>query len=240
MGVGKTLACVLAAAKAGVVVTLKILAALMFLATNYYAYYHLAKHSVVPEREQFVAFPKELGPFSCATNQVMSEKIENNLGVTDYLLCDFQSVDRSQFVNVYIGYHEVQARVDGGGTGVKAIHPPKHCLPGSGWNIIEHEKPAVSLPGLPEQPARVNRLVIAKGNARRLVYYWYQSRGRVIADDWKKIVALTWDRGMTGRTDGSLVRFTIPIVRDEIESADQVFFEIAEPLMRELPKFVPN
>ena len=71
------------------------------------------------------------------------------------------------------------------------------------------------VPGLPGGPAPVNRLVIARGEARSLVYYWYQSRGHVIADDYRKIVHLFWDRATRNRTDGSLVRFTVPVVRGD-------------------------
>ncbi len=59
----------------------------------------------------------------------------------------------------------------------------------------------------------MNRLVIAKGNQRQLTYYWYQSRGRVIAEDYMKMVHLFWDRATKSRTDGSLVRLTVEMYR---------------------------
>jgi EpsI family protein len=130
-------------------------------------------------------------------------------------------------------------REQGGGSDENSIHPPAHCLPGSGWDIIALETVDVDLPGLP-QPTRVRRLQIAKGNARQLVYYWYQSNGRVIAEDWKKIVYVGLDRALRGRTDGALVRFTMPIVAGDEAAAEAAFRELAPRVVAELPAYVPN
>jgi hypothetical protein len=83
-------------------------------------------------------------------------------------------------------------------------------------------------------------MVIARGNFRQLTYYWYQSRGRVISEDWKKIVYVGLDRASKGRTDGSLVRFTIPILRDDEARADAAFMELAPLILQSLPPYVPE
>ncbi len=84
-------------------------------------------------------------------------------------------------------------------------------------------------------------MVIAKGNVRRLVYYWYQSRGRVIAQDWQKIIYVGWDRATRGRTDGSLVRFTVLVTKDGgVAGAEAIFREIAPPVLSRLRAYVPE
>ena len=218
----------------------KIAAAIALLGLNFSAYYFLASNPVIPERDSFSLFPNQIGSWECGQRERMGEKIEALLGVTDYLFCNFTSSKQRANVGLYLGYHETQVRGDGGGSGVNAIHPPKHCIPGSGWNIIEHDKRLLEFDGLPTTPAEVNRLIVAKGDARQVVYYWYQSRGRVIADDWKKTVFLTLDRGLHRRTDGTLVRFTIPTrVSDEIDP-DAVFDDIASQVVPLLPRFLPQ
>lgn len=216
---------------------LKLLAGLGFLGLNFYIYHFFATAEVIPPRQNLSHFPLVLGDWRCAEREDMGDDIERNLGVTDYLLCTYAR--NGEAVGVYVGYHESQVRRGGGG-GETVIHPPKHCLPGSGWDIIGAEQVALDVPGLPERPATVNRLVIAKGEYRQLVYYWYQSRGRVIADDWKKIVNLFWDRASRQRTDGSLVRFTIPMVQGREAEAEQAFRELATLLLPELPAYVPE
>lgn len=220
--------------------TAKVGVAALFLALNAYVYHFLASEAVVPERRSFAEFPLELGPWQCPEPGEMQDKVVANLGVTDYLICTFRRDDPSGLVNVYVGYHETQIRTEGGGGDENSIHPPKHCLPGSGWSITEASQRPLDLEGLPERPHPVNRLIIAKGNERQLVYYWYQSRGRVIADDWRKVVDLMWDRARLGRTDGSLVRFTVPVTKEGMEVAEERFRELAARLLPRLAAYVPE
>jgi EpsI family protein len=221
----------------------KLLAALAFLALDLYAYHFLATDAVSPERTAFEEFPRELeGGWFCTERQTMEDQVIRNLGVTDYLLCDFRNRDTGAIANVYVGYHATQVREEGGGSGENSIHPPAHCLPGSGWDIIQNQTVSVEMPGLPGSQATVKRLVIAKGEARQLVYYWYQSRGRVISQDWKKIVYVGLDRAWKRRTDGSLVRFTVPIAgrADAEADADATFASLAPLVVQRLPAHVPE
>lgn len=220
---------------------IKPLVVLVFLGANFYVYQWFARSQVIPPRHEFAAFPMQLdGGWVCPQPEFMDEKTLDNLGASDYLLCQYRHEDPAAAVGVYVGYHETQVREEGGGAGENSIHPPKHCLPGSGWDIIAHRVVELDVPGLPERPARVNRLVIAKGDARQLVYYWYQTQGRVVAEDWRKIVYLSWDRARRQRTDGALVRFTTNIHQKDDEAAEQQVIALATSLMPLLPAYVPE
>jgi EpsI family protein len=219
---------------------MKVIVAIAFLALQLYIYQQLASEEVFPARSSFEAFPLELDAWSCEGLEPMPPAVERNLGVTDHLICDFRRADPPAYVNVYVGYHESQVRSEGGGAGGRSIHPPKHCMPGSGWDIVGHEQIELDLPGLPQRPARVNRVLIAKGLERRLVYYWYQSRGRVVADDWRKIVLMSWDRARLGRSDGSLVRFTAGVGEGREEAADETLLALAALVVPELPAYLPE
>ena len=217
---------------------IKILVALAFLGANFYIYNFLATREIHPPRATFASFPLQVGDWTCPKREVMESKVIENLGVTDYMICEFRSAGTPYPVGVYVGYHESQVGTEDGGE--TRIHPPAHCLPGAGWSIIRSEDVPLDIPGLPGAPAEVKRVVIAKGEARQLVYYWYQERGRVIADDWKKLVSLFWDRASLQRTDGALVRFTLPIVRGDEKSADEAFTNLAMQVVPRLPTYVPN
>ena len=219
----------------------KSIIALAFLMLNFYIYHWFASDEVIPSREPFAHFPLQLGDWTCPQRVAMDEPTLKNLGASDYLICDYHRANPASIVGVYLGYHETQIRTAGGGSvDANPIHPPKHCLPGSGWDIIAESKIALDLPGLPQRPAEVNRFVIAKGEARQLVYYWYQTQGRVIADDWQKIAYLSWDRARSGRTDGALVRFTVPLIRGDEAQADATFRDLAALMVPRLPTYVPN
>ena len=219
---------------------LKSLVVLGFLAVNFYVYHGFARAELFPPREAFAKFPLQLGAWSCPQRGVMDAKTLENLGASDYLICEFHRSEPAGFVGVYVGYHETQIREEGGGSGENAIHPPKHCMPGSGWDIIDHQVVELDVPGLPQRPGTVNRMVIAKGDARQLVYYWYQTQGRVIADDWRKIAYLSWDRMLHQRTDGALVRFTAPVVHKDEQAAERQIRELASEIVPRLAAHVPN
>jgi len=216
----------------------KVLVAVFFVGLNYYAYHNFAKNDIVPERQQFESFPDEIGDWRCEQRQSMDDDIIGNLGVTDYIVCAFERAGTNDWVDFYAGYHERQERSDSGKTTL--IHPPEHCLPGSGWDIIDNRDVMVDIEGMPTRPGQVKRLVIARGEARQLTYYWYQSRGRVLSVDWKKVLYVGLDRARLGRTDGSLVRFTIPIYQGQDQRAEAIFEDLAPRILAQISDYVPE
>jgi len=220
---------------------IKTLVAIAFLGLNFYTYNYLATNPVYPERASFAEFPDQFGDWTCRQRQELDEKVKSNLGVTDYIICYFTKPDDPIGVDVYVGYHQSQVREGGGGAGENSIHPPAHCLPGSGWDIIDSQTVPLGIDGVPNPgSATAKRLIIAKGETRRLVYYWYQSRGRVISEDWKKIVYVGLDRALRSRTDGSLVRFTVPIQQNDVAASDAAFHDLAPQILENLSAFVPE
>jgi EpsI family protein len=212
----------------------KVAVALVFIGLNLYTYRWLASDDYIPARASFESFPLTLGDWHCPGSEEMSEDVIAILGVTDYLICTFAREGGRTAINFYAGYHETQTRSDGGKETL--IHPPEHCLPGSGWDIIDSNIVPVEH-GIPGEAKRV---VIAKGNLRNLVYFWYQSRGRVIARNHEKVLYLFLDRAVERRTDGSLIRFTIPIEHGNVEEAEESFRSLASMLMPKMSEYVPN
>jgi EpsI family protein len=219
---------------------LKSLIVVGFLAVNFYVYHWFAREQVFPPRSEFATFPLELGAWGCPQHDLMDKGTIANLGVSDYLICDFHRDAPAGFVGVYLGYHKTQIREEGGGAGENSIHPPKHCMPGSGWDIIAHSVVDLDVSDPRQPPAKVNRMVIAKGEDRQMVYYWYQTQGRIIADDWQKIAYLSWDRARSGRTDGALVRFTTPIFHKDEVAAERQIQELANEIVPRLTAYVPG
>jgi len=217
----------------------KWVAGILVLALNFYVYHFFAADEVRPDRRSFEEFPRVLGDWTCDEPQVIGKDILVELGVSDYLACNYHQVGDEGLATLYVGYHASQVRKEGGGGGENSIHPPRHCLPGSGWDIIEAGTMEARVAGLPGEQNRINRFVIAKGETRQVVYYWYHSRGRVIAEDWRKILYVFWDRASRRRTDGSLVRFTVPVTQAN-ENADEQFFSLAAQVVPLLPDYVPE
>lgn len=218
----------------------KLIVAIGFLTLNFYVYHFMARQAVVPSRDRLAMFPLELEDWRCRRNEPLEPAVLKNLGATDTLVCNYVRADHSTAIGLYIGYHATQIREQGGGEGENAIHPPAHCLPGSGWDIIDSRTVPIATEGLPDPNAHAKRLIIAKGNERQLVYYWYQMQGRSIAEDWQKILYVGYDRATIGRTDGALVRFTIPFGRGGDEAVEEVLRDFLSRVVPLLPRFVPS
>jgi EpsI family protein len=124
---------------------------------------------------------------------------------------------------LYVGYYETQRQG-------QIIHSPQHCVPGGGWTILSHAYMPVPLPGRGE-PATINRVLIGKEGERQLVLYWYQERGRIIANEYAAKLYLITDAVTRNRTDGALVRISAPVVRSEDATLQQLleFIRIAYP-----------
>ena len=170
----------------------------------------------------------------------MDAEVLEALGATDYLICNYVRGDTHQVVNVYVGYHATQVREEGGGASENSIHPPEHCLPGSGWDVIDAQVVPLTIPGVEGLPGEAKRFVIARGSARKLVYFWYQSRGRVIARSHEVILYRFWDRATLGRTDGSLVRLTVPLSSRAPEDAEESLYNFANDFGPLLADYLPN
>ncbi|MDD3643430.1 MAG: EpsI family protein [Candidatus Krumholzibacteria bacterium] len=102
-------------------------------------------------------------------------------------------------IELFIGYFSAQQERS-------QIHSPKHCYPGSGWDILSEGSLMLRLPGRAE---RARRLVISDGIESRLVVYWFAMGGRVISNEF----ALKWSQmtsALLGRQQSAaFVRFSI-------------------------------
>jgi exosortase D (VPLPA-CTERM-specific) len=187
---------------------------------------------IIPPRASFVQFPTEIGDWH-GRRSALEGVFTDQLKLDDYLLVDYVR-SSGDAVNLYIAYYNSQRK---GG----AVHSPRSCLPGGGWQMREfgqRELPNVTLNG---QPVRVNRTLIELGNQRQLVYYWFQQRGRVIDNEFAVKWYLFWDALTKHRTDGALVRLIAPLAPSASESAaDRQLVDLASRVAPDLARFVPN
>ena len=107
------------------------------------------------------------------------------------------------------------------------IHSPKNCLPGEGWEIWKSASPTVMWDG---RPVVLNQYQIYRMNRRMTVLYWYQSRRRVIANEYLAKFMLVRDALLEGRTSGSFVRIVMPDQTDVISEG----YRFAEAVMHQV------
>lgn len=150
-------------------------------------------------------------------------------GMSDYLLRTFGGDSVRYVFSVYVGYYEEQV-------GGRSIHSPKNCLPGAGWEPISVDTRTVSVG--PES-YQVNRYLLGNENARAVVYYWYQGRGRVAWNEYAVKWELLRDKARWGRSDEALVRIVVP-VRGTEEEADAIAMRAAEEVIAPVFRAIPG
>lgn len=129
------------------------------------------------------------------------DDIVTALGVDDYINRHYVR-DAHPAVSLYVGYYASQRQGD-------TIHSPQNCLPGAGWRPVSSERVTIDAAG---RPIEVNRYLIQKGIERQAVLYWYQGRGRVVANEYANKLWLMFDAARLRRTNGALVRMITPVV----------------------------
>jgi EpsI family protein len=154
------------------------------------------------------------------------------LGVDDYVNRIYRA-SPTEVLSLYVGYYHSQREGD-------TIHSPMNCLPGAGWTPMDTRMVDVPISG--RAPIRVKRVVIAKGLDRQVVLYWYQSHGRVVANEYWSKVTMVYDAVRLNRSDAALVRVVTP-VRPSAggeEAADARIVDFVQALFPQLESHLPS
>ncbi len=185
---------------------------------------------VIPAREQLASFPQTLGQWT-STDIPITSDVLNVLGPGDFLLRDYQIAGGTD-VNLFIAYFPSQRAGD-------AIHSPKNCLPGAGWAPVKADRTMVTVPGRAPFPA--NRYLIAKGEDRQLVLYWYWAHDRIVASEYAAKFYLVADSIRERRSDGSLIRVSTQLMKGENpDRAEQRLLGFASEVVPLVNRYVPK
>lgn len=162
-----------------------------------------SKTEHVPPRTPLARFPVEIDAWRGRDTEPFTADVLKVLGADEYVSRNYQS--GRNYAGLYIGYYESQRQGD-------TIHSPLNCLPGSGWEPLS--KSYLSIPVKTDKAGErdiiVNRYVVQKGLDQQVVLYWYQSHGRVIANEYRSKLFMVYDAVRLNRTDAALVRVISP------------------------------
>jgi exosortase D (VPLPA-CTERM-specific) len=186
---------------------------------------------VTPRRQPLALFPMEFKGWHGVPDTLDSEFL-NALGLTDYLLADYTNeAGAGGPLNFYIGYYASQR------AGIHS-HSPQLCIPGGGWSIINQS--IVTIPLTSGEPLTANRVVIEKGGVRQIVYYWFEERGRHIANEGALKYYAVKDALVDNRTDGALIRVVVPIYAGDQAAADSMAGKLVADTSTFLQTYVPG
>jgi EpsI family protein len=167
----------------------------------------------VPPHESFEKFPMSVpGGWRGEEAPGFAASVLAVLGVDEHMNRVYHSPDGAPPVALYVGYYESQRQGD-------AIHSPLNCLPGAGWQPVSREYLSVPVEsGGVKRTIRINRYIVQKGLERHVVLYWYQSHGRVVANEYWSKLFMVYDAVRLNRTDAAMVRILSPV--DEKSGGD--------------------
>jgi exosortase D (VPLPA-CTERM-specific) len=188
------------------------------------------REEIKTPRMALASFPLTMADWQARQEEGLDALVEQKLGLDDYLLADYRR-STGEVVNFYVAYYGSQRK------GVSP-HSPQVCIPGGGWLITSMDRVPVVLPG---ETFEVNRTLIEKGGQRQLVYYWFDQRGRRIANEYWMKWYLLLDALNRNRTDGALVRITTSVrVNEEVKDADRRLLEFMQLAVPMLTPYVPH
>ena len=192
------------------------------------AWAYLGEAHVV--RKQLKDFPRQVGAWQqTGSDGLLDNETLKVLRASDYLLRDYRSAD-GRVANFYVGYYATQR--DGA-----TYHSPLNCLPGSGWIMSDPGRVMINRPD--GSTFSANRYLIQNGDQKDLLVYWYQGRGRAVASEyWGKFYTVL-DSVRLRRSDGAMVRVTVPVNKSEA-AALQMAIDLAANALVVLPEFVPD
>lgn len=193
------------------------------------------RNEVLPAHEALSTFPRQLAAWNSTEVPIPSDVLDI-LGPGQFLLRVYRTIEppneREPYVDLFVAYFPSQRAGD-------AIHSPKNCLPGAGWSAVESSRVQVAFSGY--TPFLVNRYIIAKGENRQLVLYWYWAHGRAIASEYWAKFYLVSDAIRFNRSDGSLVRVTTPLRAGETaDQAQQRLLSFAGNVVPLLDRYIPK
>ncbi len=186
------------------------------------------------KRDPFVFFPLKFEAWEGQT-EILTPEIEQVLDADDYIQVTYQQTKDPGAVGFFSAFYRSQSKGS-------AIHSPRVCLPGGGWEIFEIRPVVIDLSAeIGWTPFTVNRAIIQRELSQQVVYYWFEQRGQRLTNDFMAKFMAVIDAYRFGRTDGALVRFTSPVLNGEtVEDADRRIMALLEETLPHFPTYLPE
>jgi EpsI family protein len=190
----------------------------------------LDRRQISPTRMSLASLPLTLANWAGADIPIPGETLKG-LGSGEFLQRTYKdSAAAGSYVDLYVAYVPDQRAM--------FHHPPQVCLKGSGWSPLESGTTTVAFPGA--APFSANRYLIAKGDDRQLVLFWYAARGRRLAsEDWMNVY-LAFDSLRLNRSDNALIRINTELQPGEKpEDAERRLLSFAGAINPMLQNYIP-
>ncbi len=188
-------------------------------------FYSASHGENTPLAQPLQEFPLHIGSWAMTQEGVIDQDTRDILKADDLMSRFYSGPEGS--AELFIAYFRTQREG-------QSPHSPKNCLPGSGWQTVPEETGRIDA-AVPGGSIHINQFVVSKGDSESVVYYWYQSQGRVIADEFAAKFYLVSDSIRHHRSDTALVRVVVPILGGNVKGAEktgQDFIRASFPVVK--------
>lgn len=194
-------------------------------------FYSASHGEATPLEAPLSGFPLTAGAWHLQQEGEIDKETRDVLKADDYLTRSYGSKEGA--ANLFIAYFKTQRQG-------QSPHSPKNCLPGSGWEQSKSGRIDVPIAALSGNSIHINQYVVEKGQEQAVVYYWYQSQGRVIADEFVAKFFLVSDSIRHHRSDTALVRVWVPVLAGGTEHAEKVGTDFVQTFYPAVKGYLPQ
>jgi EpsI family protein len=185
----------------------------------------------VPTVQPLSNFPSSVGGWQMQQDVKIEPEVLDVLKADDTLNRVYMNQARTAGAFLFIAYFQTQRYG-------QAPHSPKNCLPGSGWEPLETSPIEIPLSGQ-QKPIVANRYLVARGDEKSVVLYWYQSHNRIIAGEFSAKFWLIADSIRYHRSDSSLVKVVVPVRNGDTDAATRTAVEFVQTIFPALGAQLP-
>jgi EpsI family protein len=193
--------------------------------------YGFSRREVVPEHIPLARLEPSIGGWQQTREFPVEQEVLDVLKADDVLNRAYTKAGERYPASLFVAFFKSQR------TGV-APHSPKNCMPGSGWTPTVSEIMKIDVPGRAE-PIEANRYIVQRGDEKSLVLYWYQSRDRTVASEYKAKYYVAVDAIRYNRTDTALVRVVVPLGTGDPKPGEQAAIDFVRSMFQPLRKLLP-
>jgi EpsI family protein len=194
--------------------------------------FSFTKREVVPATRPLADLPAVFGNWTKFQDGLIDQDTLNVLQSDDIINREFVDRSNGQHADLFIAMFRSQRNG-------KAPHSPKNCLPGSGWVQQTTGTIHIDVPGQ-ATPIEANRYIVAKGEYKAVVIYWYQSRERSVASEyWAKYYVIQ-DAIRYNRTDTSIIKVTTFVGPGGPEKAEALGVDLIRASYPTLLTYLPH
>jgi len=142
--------------------------------------------------------PSDFGTWRGVDVSYNRDLLTSWVGTEHMAFKEYHNTGTGHRVTMYIAYYPDMGASD-------MTHAPEVCYPGQGWSITDNNTINHVLSG---KTVRVKRMAVEKGDRWEVVYSWWQTRDRVIAENWQYRLFQVWNRLLKRDTASLWVRIS--------------------------------